>query len=166
MNKALREFEKNEIQQIYIKWLSQRDNKHKTNEGRILPFNEWIKKRMPNFYTPLKRIEDVFPNSLHVRNMDGTNDVVEDFYHFFKLSMNDLKLIRTNESPNNVELLLRAVFNNSYSGQVLPRRFDKFIFKNKPIIGTPTEYLKKYLPTKKDLNEVLLSTEEDSNALV
>lgn len=141
----------------YVQW----GIKHKTIEGEILPFNQWIKPRMPKFYISLKRLEDLFPRQLCVRNMDGTIDVVKDFYHFSKLNTDDFIEVRTNKSPDHEELFLRTLFNNQFTGQVLPMKFDNFIGKYMTIKQTPTEYLKSYLPTEKDLNEVLISAEKD-----
>ncbi|MDD2828451.1 MAG: hypothetical protein PHW18_02625 [Sulfuricurvum sp.] len=139
--------------------------KHKTYMGEIRPFKEWIKARMPNFYTPLKIIEDEFPGQLKVRNMDAVKDAVKDFLQLCDIDPDKFENIRSNESLSNEELFLRALFNNRYENPVLPDQFDRVIASKATYEISPAEYMATLLPQSDDMQMVMEATENDRTLL-
>lgn len=141
----------------YVQWAL----KHKTIKGKLLNFSTWIEKRKPMFYPQLKEILNVFPHQLQVRNMDSVKDVVADFLLLCNIDIYKLNTLRSNESPGNEELFLRALFNSQYEEEVLPKIFDEIIGSSLDFNKTPEEYLNELLPTEEDLVQVKKESEED-----
>jgi len=143
------------IRSAYVQW----GISHKTYNGTIKPFQEWSKTHKANFYSSLSILNKVFHNQLIIRNMDTVGDVVSDFLKICNISNNHIKVIRSNESPNNEELLLRAMFNNRFEDKVLPVRFDRILFDKKlkdisSELQTPHQVLKSLLPSKEDIQNI------------
>lgn len=145
----------------YIQW----GIKHKTYKGNLQSFHEWIPKNTPKFYSLLKNIVDRFPNQLFVRNMDGRNDIVEDFCHFCHLDISDFKIKLSDQSPSNEELFFRALFNSQYQDIVLPNRFNQLVSRKLDSTKTPVEYLNTLLPSQEDLEQVREESIEDRELL-
>lgn len=140
----------------YVQW----GIKHKTYSGSLLPFHEWSKTRIPRFYPQLSKILELFPKQLYIRNMDAVQDVVKDFFKILHIDFNELEIIRFNDSPGNEELLLRALFNNNFDGQVLPVQFNNFV-SDKIINTTLQQYMQDLLPMKEDLEKIVELTVDD-----
>ncbi len=173
---ALKEFEKSghEIQIVayirrhdawarsaYIQW----GLKHKTSRGKLQPFSQWIKKRMPNFSKGVNEVLDEFPDSFLIRNVDAVRDAVADFLSILGLGHCYIEQARENESPGNEELIMRALFNGKFHEQVLPKRFDHVVGKNLNFSLTPSEYLDSLLPSDQDIQEVVDASRKDRDEL-
>ena len=177
---VLKEFEKDghEIQIIsyvrrhdswarsaYVQW----GLKHKTYKGKLQPFSQWIQNRKPNFSQGLQQVLNVFPESFLIRNMDTVKDVVGDFLAVYRLDDLIIEKIRDNESPKNEELVLRALFNNHFTEQVLPKRFDNVVGKDFDYNLSSEDYLSYLLPSHQGIKDIQLETKEDrekTNALL
>ncbi len=175
----LKEFEKNghEVQIVayvrrhdawarssYIQW----GLKHKTYAGELKTFSEWIKNRIPSFSDGIKEVITIFPDNFLVRNMDKVvnKDVVGDFLSICGFTDYYLKHIRDNESPTNEELFFRILFNQHFTGQVLPKRFDRQIGQSiSSKYVTPLEYMSNFLPSSEDIRDVEKKTQNDKMML-
>lgn len=96
--------------------------RHKTSPGTIPAFEELAAQHVKQYEELIKWKQEI-GDSVIIRSYDETDDVVQDF-----LSLLDLKIEIPKEvfyaKVDDVEALLRVVFNNKYKGQVLPGRFD------------------------------------------
>ena len=114
----------------YVQW----GIKHKTYSGKLKTFHEWSKSNLPSFYRQMKDIVELMPNTLYVRNMNATNDVVIDFLHYANINIEGIQIYRDNDSPKNEELFLRALYNGKYKGSMGPcesRIYQDFEKRNK-----------------------------------
>ena len=173
---VLKEFEKrgHEVQSIayirrhdawarsaYIQW----GLKHKTSEGKLQPFSQWIEKRMPHFSKGLQEVLNEFPHSFFIRNVDSLKDAVADFLTIFGLNDLNIIQIRDNDSPSNEELFLRALFNEKFDTQVLPKRFDNTVGKNIKFSVTASGYLNYLLPRQEDIYKILNICKHDREVI-
>lgn len=141
----------------YVQW----GIKHKTYLGRMIPFSTWIKERIPNFSHGLNEVLTIFPDNFIIRNMDGVKDVVTDFLSVCKLEDLPIRHIRDNDAPGNEELLLRAVFNDQFSGQVLPKRFDDVVGNKTDFTTSQESYLSELLPSHQEITDLIAVCRED-----
>ena len=145
----------------YIQW----GIKHKTYRGSLQPFSRWIENHLPQFSEQLSKLIKQFPDSVVVRNLDAIQDSVTDFFEVCRLNKFGFNAIRKNESPDGMELFLRAVFNSQFSDIVLPSKFDKLIGKDSILNLSPEEYLITMLPTGDDLEQIKGICKNDREAL-
>jgi len=144
-------------QSAYIQW----GLKHKTYEGKIQSFSEWIKNKIPFFHHDIHRLDVKLPNVIKVRNMSACQDVVLDFYHYIGLEENTLDAFRDNDSPNNTELFLRSLFNSKFNAKVLIKRYDNLFGNNISYDITPENFLQNILPTENDFLKINKIIQED-----
>lgn len=107
--------------------------KHKTYQGAVKPFDEWVQEQKTFLSYPslLGLWQQSFANELIVYNYDPIHNVID---HFIdennipgcSISAPSLKS-KNNSSPGNVELALYALYNNQFSGSVLPTRMKEFL---------------------------------------
>lgn len=146
------------IRSAYIQW----GIKHKTYNGPVQTFDEWIEKNKPDFYSKLLPWIESFADSVKFRNYELHKDVVKDFSELIGLNENISLSGRRNSSPSYEELLLRALFNNHFNTKVRPAAFESaFISKKLAFNLDLNEWLAKYLPSQIDINQFLLDCEED-----
>ncbi|MEA2048162.1 MAG: hypothetical protein U9O64_06895 [Campylobacterota bacterium] len=145
----------------YVQW----GIKHKTYKGKLQTFKEWSKRHTPSFNKEIKNLLGIMPETVNVRNMSAVKDVVFDFFDFAKINSDSIKIFRDNDSPKNEELLFRALFNSKYNEEVLPVRFENIIGRNISFSTTPQMYLESLLPSQTDLEEVVINTFDDQNAI-
>ena len=145
----------------YVQW----GIKHKTYKGKLQTFEEWSQRHSPSFYREMKNLLEIMPETVKVRNMSAVDDVVLDFLDYAQIKHDGIRVFRDNDSPKNEELLLRALFNSKYGGQVLPARFENILGKQIPFSKSPKEFLEDLLPKKHDLEIVLMKTSDDRESL-
>ena len=139
------------VQSAYVQW----GIKHKTYMGHIKSFSEWYKNKNIKFFMHLEKFKDKYSNILIVKNMEAEKDVVPGFLHLCSIAVDNINVIRTNDSPKNEELFLRALFNDRFDNKVLPMLFDKIVLNKKINMDIdPSEYLKMLLPTDSELKGV------------
>lgn len=144
----------------YVQW----GVKHKTYEGSLMPFSEYIRKRPVRFSSTLAPWKEAFAADFILRNFDAVGDVVSDFIELFNLPR-DIVPSRTNESPSMEELFLRAMYNNTHKGEVLPVNFDR-LFGTKQINFNlkAGQWLESLLPSQADLERVIEISAADRQA--
>lgn len=136
--------------------------KHKTYQGSIIPFKEYILKRPVLFAGAFKPWDQFFGDDFILRNFDQVGDVVDDFAKLIKINKSVLLNDRVNETPGDEELVMRAIFNNKRNKDVMPVTFERTFqaihidFKRDPV-----EWINSLLPSEQDLKEVVESTKED-----
>jgi hypothetical protein len=145
----------------YVQWAI----KHKTAKGPVLPFEEWVKNRPPVFAPTLNRYEANFPGRLIVRNLDQAGDAVGDFLQVTGLAHLGLTHVRDNVTPDNAEVLMRAVFNTGIREAALPMLFDRIIGRHTSFADTPDGYLAKLMPDSDDLQAVRQHCEDDRHQI-
>ena len=143
------------VQSAYVQW----GIKHKTYKGSIRPFSKWYKNRNIIFFANLKKYIQKFDHLLTLKNMDGQKEVVQNFLQTCGIQPNDFQILRSNESPKNEEIFLRALFNDHFKAPVLPKLFDKMVLNKQQNSNiTPTEYLEKLMPRDEDLETIHFDT--------
>ncbi len=149
----------------YIKWsqsaYKQWGIKHKTYEGPIQSYCEWMGNRAPYFYTMLEPLYHEFPNSTFIRNMDAVGNVVGDFFEVCGIDVTNVTFIRYNEAPKIEELYLRNIYNSQFDTAVLPDEYDKTIGKLTQLEQTVDNVIFDMLPIKSDLRQINEITSDD-----
>lgn len=145
----------------YVQWAI----KHKTIPGPVLPFAEWVKRRRPFFAPTLRDYGAALPGRVHLRNLDQAGDAVGDFLAWCGLAELGLAHVRDNVTPDNAEVLMRAVFNNAIREPALPMLFNRVVGRHTHFDQTPEAFLAALLPTESDLDGVRRDCEDDRDAL-
>jgi hypothetical protein len=146
----------------YVQW----GIKHKTYKGPLLPFRSWAKDRLPNFFEHTKKFNDALGEKLWLRNFDENPDVVQDFISLCNLPIDTSHNgRRSNEAPAEVELLMRALFNNQILETALPQEFDQAFGANVKDLVSPRSYLANLLPVEKDISWIADMTARDRTAV-
>lgn len=96
---------------------------HKAYEGPIQSFAD----SAPNligYYDKALEWVDAYPDRVSVHRFEGAANVVETFANIVgvRLSTTDF---RSHTSPDDAELILRALFNDRFEDPILPRIFDR-----------------------------------------
>lgn len=145
----------------YIQW----GIKHKTYKGPIKPFNVFIAERPVGFSGAIRKWRQEFPRTLVLRNFDAADDVVRDFVAALGLPQ-EIPSTRVNETPDDEELFLRALFNNTIRGEALPMEFDRHFKPGKlEEAGNPIEWMLSLLPDDEDLAQVRANSVDDRDIL-
>lgn len=145
----------------YLQW----GIKHKTYKGPIKPFSAYVKERPIRFSEALSVWKEAFPETFILRNFDATQEVVQDFVKAARFPA-PIPSIRVNETPGTEELLLRAIFNNTIKGEVLPIEFDRhFKLANLEAASDPVDWIKSLLPDDEDLAEIRAKAVHDRHVL-
>jgi len=145
----------------YVQW----GIKHKTYTGPVQPFSLWIGSRYPSFGADLLRLKQTFPGGVAVRNLDGIGDAVTDFLEQVGLDPSGITQVRANETPTGVELVMRALFNNTFQGEVLPVVFERSV-GNATDFSTPvSNYFNQLMPSEADLEMVKQQCADDRRIL-
>lgn len=141
----------------YIQW----GIKHKTYPGPLKTFRDWIALRKPLFAPTLQRYAAAFPGRINVRNYDAVNDVVADFLSFCSLEKLRIEPVNENISPDDTELLLRALFNNMQKHEALPMLFNEKLGQVAKLQDTTLGYLEGLYPTIDDMKQLSIDTMKD-----
>jgi hypothetical protein len=128
--------------------------KHKTNLGPVLPFGDWVARRKPLFAPTVATFEAAFPGRVQVRNLDAAGDAVADFLDITGLGGVPLHFIRENVTPDDTELLMRALFNDGIKEKAFPMLFDRVLGRHTRFDMTPVEMLEHLMPTAEQLAQV------------
>ena len=135
--------------------------RHKSYQGPIKPFADWIAERPARFGPNLEVWHAAFGEALIVRNFDATGDVALDFLSL--LDIDNIAAHRVYETPTPEELTLHAAFNDRFPGVVLPDRFQRFsqsVGDLSPKTADPAR-IGHLLPSQGDLDKVLEDSAED-----
>jgi hypothetical protein len=141
----------------YLQW----GIKHKTYRGKIKPFNKWYESRKDGFTKTISTYEKNFPGCVSVRNYDAVQDVVHDFYKFCGLPSLSPQKLRINETPDNTETVLRALYNDGIPDPVLPIEFERLMTRVPSGIRSGQSYLHWLMPTQEDLETVRATSQDD-----
>ena len=137
----------NGLASAYTQW----GIKHKTYKGQLRPFKEWMKGRSFSQFAVIKPWIDEFGDKFLLRNFDALDDVVSDFLSLFDIPLNNIQVVRDNESPNSAELAAWAVFNAMSYGEVVSGQFMQ--------IAGPSNILRRRLTVPR-LSELMPNTEQ------
>lgn len=105
----------------YVQW-GVRD---KVNMGPVPPYAEKATE-LVNWYRGLIAWKEMMNNKVEIRPYDQADDIVQDFADSIGLKL-ELPSSRVLERGEDVEILLRAIFNNRFQEHVLPQRFDRVV---------------------------------------
>ncbi|MCA9837914.1 MAG: hypothetical protein KC422_13435 [Trueperaceae bacterium] len=100
----------------YLQW----GIRHKSYKGKLKSFEEWSKDRNFSYMDKLESWLDTKDLKLNVRNYDALDNVVTDFLEFCQMDASAFSLLRANESPSDLALVMWAMFNGQYEEEVLP----------------------------------------------
>jgi hypothetical protein len=145
----------------YLQW----GIKHKTYTGELIPFKKWFLTRTHGFYESFRPIIEQAPDKITIRNMESVNDVVVDFLSYCNVHFEGIKIFRVYESPKNLEVYLRSIFNNSFEDMVAPDMYDTTVACRIKIGNAPEDYLQYLLPSKEDLVSVSEHYKKDKQLL-
>ena len=98
--------------------------RHKSYQGPIKRFSEWIAERPAKFAPNLHAWNNAFGSALCVKNFDTVADVARDVLDHVGVS--DLDTQRVYETPSPEELVVHAAYNDRSSGAVLPDEYHQF----------------------------------------
>lgn len=154
------------IRSAYVQW----GIKHKTYNGKVKTFKEWYTPKKVAFYDELQNYVEAFPQKFMLKNMDAQKNLVGSFLDFCKIEDDAFKILKSNESPNDEEILLRALYNNHFQEAVLPWTFTKRFLKAKNQQSnvkwqTPQHYIESLLPSSEDIEQVHKDVSADREAL-
>ena len=149
------------VRSAYSQWAL----KHKTNVGPLMPFAEWIKRRPPLFAPTLGRFADDFPGRLRVRNFDAADDVVVDFLAQVDLAGMNLRIVTENTTPDDTEMLMRALFNDGIREKALPMLFNRVVGRHTAFDQRPADVLAALVPDEEQLAQVLADASDDRAAV-
>ena len=142
-----------------VKWLisayTQWGIKHKTYPGRVRPFKEWVKGRIPNYAEDIGIWKNEVQDRLRVFNYDELEDVVEHFCETIGTGFIPTMNKRVNVVPGQDYLDIWAFFNNQFEGEVVANHFEmvaKYIGIDKGLkkIGSHGDLM----PTVSDVNDL------------
>lgn len=139
--------------------------RHKSYEGAVMPFAEWIAARPPRFAEGLAFWHDQFGPALHLRNFDMMPDVVADFAEF--IGAVDLPAIRIYETPPPALLAAWAVHNSRVREERLPDSFRRLLNPSKVIErGVPSAPLPEQMfPTAEEIAQLMAGCRDDIDAV-
>jgi hypothetical protein len=129
--------------------------RHKSYEGPVKSFQEWIKLRPVHFADNLEFWDQHFGSDLLVRNFDETPDVVADFFE--KSGITDIDAIRAYETPSPQALMAWAVHNSRTEKEVQPDAFGRLLRPSR-LFWEPAKLLdakETYCPTEDELDQIL-----------
>ena len=145
----------------YIQW----GIEHKTYNGKIRSFEEWFSGQNYSFYESFLPIIEQCPDKFTLRNMEHIDDVVLDFLKICSIELEGLQIFRVYESPKNLEIYFRSIFNNQFEEIVRPEKFD-FLIGNSIRVGTsPASYLRSLLPDSEGAEKISRSFSIDREKL-
>jgi hypothetical protein len=145
----------------YIQW----GIKHKTYNGKIRSFEEWFSGREYSFYESFLPVIEQCPDKFTLRNMEHLDDVVVDFLRTCSIEPEGIQIFRVYESPGNLEIYLRSIFNNQFEELVRPEKFDLLVGKNIRFDASPARHLRSLLPDRDVAENISSSFSADREKL-
>jgi hypothetical protein len=145
----------------YIQW----GIKHKTYIGKICSFEEWFNGQNYCFYESFLPIIEQCPDKFTLRNMEHLDDVVVDFLKICSIEPEELKIFRVYESPENLEIYLRSIFNNQFEEIVRPEKYDFLVGSTIRFDASPATYLRSLLPNREEAENISKSFSDDREKL-
>ena len=145
----------------YIQW----GIKHKTYNGKIRSFVEWFTGQNYCFYESFLPIIEQCPDKFTLRNMEQLDDVVVDFLKICSIDPQGIKIFRVYESPKNLEIYLRSIFNNRFEEIVRPEKFDFLVGNQVRVDSSPARYLRSLLPEREEAEKISNSFSVDRDNL-
>lgn len=145
----------------YIQW----GIKHKTYNGKIRSFVEWFTGQNYCFYESFLPIIEQCPDKFTLKNMEHIDDVVVDFLKTCSIEPEGIQIFRVYESPKNLEIYFRSIFNNQYEEIVRPEKFDFLVGKNLRVDTSPASYLRSLLPDRDEAEKISSSFSADREKL-
>jgi hypothetical protein len=136
--------------------------KHKTYHHKIKAFSQWSETFKFDFFANFSEWEKLSDEFI-LRNMDAVNDVAIDFLEQAGIDQENLKVPkRSNVKLLPEELQLRMLFNNEFKRPVFKREFDQYLPAS---VHRKKHLLNDFLPTQKELQTLITSTEGDRKNL-
>lgn len=102
--------------------------KHKAEKGVVIPFSTWSSKNIA-YSSLLDTWSCIEGIELKVMNFDESKDVCTSFFKNINIDSQNLKFIRSNESPTPEILSMYALYNSLFDEAVLPSQLDPLIKK-------------------------------------
>ena len=135
--------------------------RHKSYQGGIKSFAEWVAERPVRFAPNLETWNAAFKEKLDLRNFDEIADVSADFFEI--LGLRDLDHSRVYQTPSLEQLTAHAIFNNGFPGVVYPDRFGALMRSNAvaDLNKSTSDRLQNLLPKTAELEKLLEDCAED-----
>jgi len=138
--------------------------KHKSYDGRVREFEEWMQVfggRAIRFADDIKPWHDAFSDNLKVFNFDAIGDVVRHFMDHNEIK--NLQPINENVSPSAVEIAAQAVFNSKHLLSTHPNEYDKVVNLIRRDAGTeqPLATIDKLFPSPDSLKALIDERKDD-----
>jgi len=103
--------------------------RHKSYEGPVMPFRDWIAKRPVHYAGTLEDWNTALGDDLAVRNFETVEDVVGDVLE--RIGATGITPARLYETPRMDKLVAWAVNNSRSAGEVQPDRFARLLHNAK-----------------------------------
>ena len=145
----------------YLQW----GIKHKTYQGAVIPFREWVKKGVSFSHLVKPWIAEKWDNT-YIRNFDTCVELLTDFFNCCNLSVANISIARAYDTPGNVALNMWALFNSQRHNAVLPYELENLFSKTKI---RDKQYkpvgLDNIFPKEEDLKQVLTEAQNDMDEI-
>lgn len=141
--------------------------KHKTYQGRVLSFLQWVKSRN-QFLSYGRQVavwDTAFSDKLRLVNYDHVNDVVQHFSDFLPAQgVLTIPQKRMNVAPTQALLALYALHNNQIDAPVQPKAIEELL-RRYPLAGARHDVtdLSGLFPDENDLTEAENLLKEDAD---
>ena len=128
--------------------------KHKTNQGRILPFSQWAEQRYMGLMPHINNWSSLAGENSFLRNFDTCGSLLGDFASIVEVQLpieDDVQ----NAAPNEVAMAMYANYNNQFEHEVLPNQLGIVLQRLGVLNNEPqgVDYAS-YAPQQEDLEKV------------
>jgi hypothetical protein len=145
------------LKSAYFQW----GVKHKTYLGVVKSFMEWTKSGV-RYSNEMKAWERLNSSKCSFINFDECGDASETFVRLLGFKNKELTTIRINETPNDIELAMYALYNSLFIEQKMPNELGSLLSTyevNKLQVADVN--IKEIFPTKQQLADAFLGCEND-----
>lgn len=144
-------------QSAYAQW----GLRHKSYEGPVRPFSDWIAERPPRFAAPLRFWAETLGTGLEPVNLDVAGDAAADVVT--RIGAVGIAGRRVYKTPAPAALLAQAIHNGRFPGEVTPDRFQRLghALGRECFDASPLPEPAALFPTAADLAEVRAEAADD-----
>ncbi|MFV8422594.1 hypothetical protein [Vibrio parahaemolyticus] len=139
--------------------------KHKTNQGRILPFSTWAEQRYMALMPHINHWRNLAGKQSLLRNFDKCGSLLKDFASIIDVTLpidDDVH----NAAPNEVAMAMYANYNNQFDDEVLPNQFG-IVLKRLGVLDNEPQGIDyaEYAPQQQDVEKVAAKLASDLEEL-
>lgn len=139
--------------------------KHKTNQGRILPFSQWSEQRYMALMPHINMWHSLAGSNSLLRNFDKCGPLLSDFASIVEVQL-PLEDDVHNAAPNEVAMAMYANYNNQFNDEVLPDQFG-IVLKRLGVLNREPQGLDyaEFSPQQEDIEKVSAKLASDLERL-